>query len=106
MHELYMWPFADALRAGAANVMCSYQKLNNSYACANSKALNGLLKNELGFQGFVVSDWYALQTGVAAAQAGLDMVMPYHGNHFGANILTAIKNGSLPASRLNEMATR
>lgn len=51
IHELYMWPFQDAILAGATNIMCSYNRLNNSYACQNSKALNGLLKTELGFQG-------------------------------------------------------
>lgn len=51
MHELYLWPFADAVRAGTASIMCSYQRINNSYGCQNSKTLNGLLKTELGFQG-------------------------------------------------------
>jgi beta-glucosidase len=50
MHELYLWPFQDAVRAGTSNVMCSYQRVNNSYGCANSKTQNGLLKRELGFQ--------------------------------------------------------
>lgn len=52
MHELYLWPFADAVRAGTASVMCSYNQINNSYACQNSWTQNHLLKNELGFQGF------------------------------------------------------
>lgn len=56
--------------------MCSYQQINNSYACQNSKALNGILKGELGFQGFVMSDWQAQHAGVASAVAGLDMSMP------------------------------
>lgn len=51
MHELYLWPFAEAVRAGTASIMCSYQRINNSYGCQNSKTLNGLLKTELGFQG-------------------------------------------------------
>lgn len=38
-------------------VQCSYNRLNGSYACQNSKAINGLLKEELGFQGYVMSDW-------------------------------------------------
>ncbi|KAJ6440504.1 glycosyl hydrolase [Purpureocillium lavendulum] len=76
MHEVYLWPFQDAVKAGTGNVMCSYQRINNSYGCANSKTLNGLLKTELGFQGFVVSDWGAQHTGVAAALAGMDMAMP------------------------------
>ena len=70
LHELYLWlvvfhkrhapprtdtdqrarPFQDAVRAGSGNIMCSYNRVNNSYGCANSKTLNGLLKTELGFQ--------------------------------------------------------
>lgn len=55
LHELYAFPFYDALLAGAASVMCSYNRANNSYACQNSKLLNGILKTEMGFEGFVVS---------------------------------------------------
>lgn len=51
MHELYMFPFMDAIRAGAGSAMCSYNRLNNTYACQNSKIMNGLLKTELGFEG-------------------------------------------------------
>jgi beta-glucosidase len=55
LHELYLWPFADAVKAGAASFMCAYQRLNGSYACENSKAQNGILKGELGFEGYIVS---------------------------------------------------
>ncbi|RYP35330.1 hypothetical protein DL767_003869 [Monosporascus sp. MG133] len=54
MHELYLWPFADAVRAGVGSIMCSYNRINGTYACENSKTLNYLLKNELSFQGFAV----------------------------------------------------
>ena len=57
MHEIYLWPFADAVKAGVSAVMCSYNRINGTYACENSKTLNGLLKDELGFQGYVMSDW-------------------------------------------------
>lgn len=50
MHELYLWPFADAVKAGTASIMCSYNRINQTYGCQNSKTLNGLLKDELGFQ--------------------------------------------------------
>lgn len=50
MHELYLWPFADAVKAGTASIMCSYNRVNQTYGCQNSKTLNGLLKDELGFQ--------------------------------------------------------
>lgn len=71
LHELYAWPFADAVKAGVGAFMCSYNQVNNSYACQNSKLLNDVLKSELGFQGFVMSDWAAQHTGVAGAVAGL-----------------------------------
>jgi beta-glucosidase len=85
--------------------MCSYQRVNNSYSCANSKLLNGILKTELGFQGFVVSDWGAQHAGVATALAGLDMAMSNSG-FWAPGLTTAIQNGSVPMSRIDDMATR
>lgn len=88
------------------NSRCSYNRVNNSYGCQNSKTLNGLLKTELGFNGFVVTDWYGQHSGVAAAEAGLDMAMPTGQSFWGANFTEAITNGSVAESRLNDMATR
>ncbi|KAI1246661.1 hypothetical protein MGN70_013562 [Eutypa lata] len=113
MHELYLWPFADAVKAGVASVMCSYNMVNNSYACGNSKLLNGLLRDELGFQGFVMSDWLAQRSGVASALAGLDMTMPGDGlfwadgmSLWGPELTRSVLNGSVPVDRLNDMTTR
>lgn len=47
--------------------MCSYNRVNQTYACENSYILNGILKEELDFQGFIVSDWAAQTKGVEAA---------------------------------------
>ncbi|KAK1836738.1 putative beta-glucosidase M [Podospora conica] len=105
LHELYAFPFMDALRAGAGGIMCSYQRANHSYACQNSKLLNGVLKTELGFEGFVVSDWDGQMSGVASALAGLDLTMPSAGL-FGPHLARAVHNGTVPASRLADMATR
>jgi beta-glucosidase-like glycosyl hydrolase len=52
-------------------IMQSWLTNVHSYGCQNSKALNGLLKDELGFQGYVMSDWAATHSGVAAIEAGL-----------------------------------
>lgn len=113
LHELYAWPFMDAVKAGVASVMCSYNMVNNSYACGNSKLMNGILKDELGFQGFVMSDWLAQRSGVASALAGLDMSMPGDGlgwedgdSLWGPHLSRAVLNGSLPLSRLNDMTVR
>jgi beta-glucosidase len=71
-----MWPFANAVKAKAASFMCSYQRINGSHGCQQSKSQNGLLKTELGFQGYIMSDWGATHSGVASIEAGLDMNMP------------------------------
>lgn len=112
MHELYLWPFADAVRAGVGAVMCSYNQINNSYGSQNSWTLNYLLKNELDFQGFVTSDWWAQLTGVASAFAGLDMTMAgdqglASGDTFwGSNLTAAVLNGTVPQWRLDDMVVR
>ncbi|EFQ32559.1 glycosyl hydrolase family 3 N terminal domain-containing protein [Colletotrichum graminicola] len=113
MHELYAWPFLNAVKAGVASVMCSYNMVNNSYACGNSKLLNGILKDEMGFQGFVMSDWLAQRSGVDSALAGLDMTMPGDGlfwsdgkSLWGPELTKAVLNGSVPVDRLNDMVVR
>jgi hypothetical protein len=112
MHETYLWPFADAVRAGVGSVMCSYNQINNSYGCQNSKTLNNLLKGELGFQGFVMSDWQAQHSGVSGALAGLDMSMPGDTefntgfSFWGANLTVAVLNGTVPQYRVDDMAMR
>jgi beta-glucosidase len=116
MHELYLWPFANSVHAQASSFMCSYQRLNGSYGCANSKALNGLLKTELGFQGYVMSDWGATHTGVAGVEAGQDMDMSgglgsygmqwTAGSFFGGNITKMVSNGTVAVSRIDDMVVR
>jgi beta-glucosidase len=113
LHELYAWPFADAIRAGVGSVMCSLNQINNSYACDNSKLINNILKDEMGFQGFVQSDWLGQHSGVASALAGLDMSMPGDGLDWsdgdplwGSHLSKAVLNGSVPVSRLNDMVMR
>ncbi|KAF2215796.1 glycoside hydrolase family 3 protein [Cercospora zeae-maydis SCOH1-5] len=114
IHELYLWPFANAVRGGVASIMCSYNRINGTYGCDNSKTLNGLLKLELGFPGWVVSDWGGTHSGHTAINAGQDMDMPgglsftdISGNSFfGGNITTNVNNGSLTIERVNDMARR
>ncbi|KAH7276218.1 hypothetical protein MRS44_005609 [Fusarium solani] len=111
LHELYLWPFADAVKAGTASIMCSYNRVNGNYSCANSQ-LMAILKEELAFPGYVVSDWYATDGTASHANAGLDIEMP--GNvsalagpsYFGDLLLSAVKDGQVPESRLDDMAER
>ncbi|EWC44403.1 putative beta-glucosidase L [Drechslerella stenobrocha 248] len=110
LHELYLWPFADAARANVATFMCSYNRLNSTWACENNYALNTILKGELGFRGQILSDWNA-KTSVSGATNGLDMSMPgdnFGDNNFvwGQNLLNAVNQGTVSTSRLNDMVKR
>ncbi|KAI0882039.1 glycoside hydrolase family 3 protein [Annulohypoxylon maeteangense] len=104
LHEFYLWPFMDGVRAGVASVMCSYNRINSTYACENSKLLNGVLKSDLAFDGFVLLDWNA-QHNLESANAGLDMLMP-GGGFWGNNLTQAVHNGSVTEDRVTDMATR
>lgn len=68
--------------------------------------MNGLLKTELGFQGFVMSDFKGQKTGIASALAGMDMTMPLAAPYWGPRLLEAVRNGSVPESQIENMATR
>ncbi|KAL7414273.1 beta-glucosidase [Mrakia frigida] len=112
LHEVYLAPFLRSIQADVASVMCSYNQINGSWGCQNSALLNGVLKTELGFQGFVMSDWQAHMSGVGGALAGLDMSMPGEiligmtTSYWGYNLTESVRNGSVPESRVDDMATR
>lgn len=116
MHELYLWPFANTVKAGVASIMCSYNRINQTYGCENSKTLNGLLKGELGFQGYVMSDWLATHSSVQTVLGGLDMDMPgtlsfsdtgpNRPSFFGGNLTALIQNGTVQEARLDDMIRR
>lgn len=78
LHEIYAAPFAAVVKAGVASIMCSYNQVNGAYACGNSQTLQTLLKQEIGFQGFVTSDWGATH-GTTFINDGLDLEMPGSG---------------------------
>ncbi|KAI0742388.1 glycosyl hydrolase family 3 N terminal domain-containing protein [Daedaleopsis nitida] len=110
-HEIYVHPFMRSVMAGVASVMCSYNQVNATWACEDDRTLNQILKGELGFQGYVMSDWGAHHSTLAAV-GGLDMSMPgdiefsSHTSWFGANLTAYVQNGTIAESRVNDMAER
>jgi beta-glucosidase len=74
LHEVYVAPFAAANRAGVSSLMCSYNKVNGPYSCGNPDTLKRILRGEVGFEGFVTSDWGATHA-TDFINAGLDMEM-------------------------------
>ncbi|KAI9026666.1 glycoside hydrolase superfamily [Phycomyces nitens] len=111
LHEVYLWPFARSIEADVGSVMCSYNKLNGTYACENDVALNKVLKEELGFRGFVQSDWSGTHS-TESATNGLDMTMPGDiefnsgDSYFGKNLTDAVASGVVNEERVTDMALR
>ena len=129
MREIHLPGYFPALEAGVGTVMPSYSKINGTYMHMNNDLLNGLLKKELGFGGFVISDWAALERMVghpadsldgykkniiSCINAGVDMVMVPgavpHGNQSYNNfiklLIEAIKEGAISESRINDAVAR
>jgi beta-glucosidase len=76
LHEVYVAPFEAAIRqADVSSIMCSYNKLNGTFACGNKETLTKILRDEIGFKGFVTSDWGAVHA-LDFINQGLDMEMP------------------------------
>jgi beta-glucosidase len=75
LHEIYVAPFVDAVAAGVSSIMCSYNKVNGPYACGNSDTQFKILRKEIGFQGFITSDWGATHA-TDFINDGLDLEMP------------------------------
>ncbi|KAJ0286372.1 hypothetical protein Brms1b_004114 [Colletotrichum noveboracense] len=103
----------DGIREGVGAVMTAYNAVNGSACSQNSYLINGILKDELGFQGTVMSDWLAHMSGVDSALAGLDLNMPgdtqiplFGYSYWMYDLTRSVLNGSVPMSRLNDMTTR
>jgi beta-glucosidase len=119
MRETELLAFELGVTQGLpGNVMCSYNLVNGVYACENPYLLTTVLKNEWGFKGVVQSDWTATHSTVASALAGLDEEEPGDlsggasipgftlTSYFNTKLADAVKAGSVPMSRLNEMVQR
>ncbi len=109
--EIYLPAFkASVMEAGVWGVMSAYNRLNGPYATANGYLQREILKDEWGFQGFVVSDWGAVHETVGSANAGLDLEMDaaspvgaYWGN---SQLLQAVQNGQVAEEVVDDKVRR
>ncbi|KAI8313403.1 putative beta-glucosidase G [Colletotrichum sp. SAR11_59] len=76
IRELYAWSFYNAIKAGTTSIMCSYNRVNGTYVCENEYLLKSVLRDQMGFDGYVISDWFATHSGAKSINAGLDLNIP------------------------------
>jgi beta-glucosidase len=96
LREIYLASFERAVtRSDPWTVMCSYNKVNGTYASQHRFLLTQVLREEWGWDGLVVSDWGAVRDRVAALEAGLDLEMPSSGGRTDADVVAAVRAGTL-----------
>lgn len=107
LHEIYLAAFEGAVKKEKPwTVMCSYNKINGTYAAENHKYLTDTLRDQWGFDGYVMSDWAAVNNRVEDLKAGLDLEMP---SSEGANdklIIGAIESGEMSEEVLDTAVER
>ena len=107
LREIYLASFEKAVKEGNPwTVMCAYNKVNGEYCSENAYLLSNILREEWGFEGFVVSDWGAVNDRVKGLLAGLDLQMPYDGGLGDRKIIEAVKKGELPEEVLDKAVER
>ncbi|HSR85402.1 MAG TPA: glycoside hydrolase family 3 C-terminal domain-containing protein [Streptosporangiaceae bacterium] len=107
LRELYLAPFEMIIRAaGAWGVMSAYNRVSGVSMTDNAALQRGVLKEEWGFDGAIVSDWLAARDTVGAAVGGLDIAMPAMGSPWGDMLVETVREGRVPVEVVDEQVRR
>ena len=107
LREIYLAAFETAIKeAKPDTVMCSYNRINGEFASENHWLLTEVLRDEWGFEGYVMSDWGAVNDRVKGLKAGLELEVPGSGGNTDKEIVEAVKNGELEESVLDRAVER
>jgi beta-glucosidase len=107
MRELYLTGFEIVVRHSQPwTVMCSYNRINGTYASDDRGLLTAILRDEWGFEGLVVSDWGATNDRIAAVRAGMDLEMPGSAGAFDGEVRAAVQDGRLAEADVDRCAER
>lgn len=107
LRELHLLPFELAVREGGAlGIMAAYNRLNGHYCADNEWLLRDVLREDWGFEGLVVTDWFAFARTEAALRAGLDLEMPGPGRAFGPALAGAVRSGRIDESDVDVTVER
>ena len=107
LREIYLPPFEQAVKkAGVMAVMSSYNRLNGTYTSEHPWLLNQVLREEWGFDGIVMSDWFGSHSTAETVNAGLDLEMPGPSRDRGEKLVEAVRNGDVDAEAVRRAAGR
>ena len=107
LREIYLTPFEIAVRGGKPKtVMCAYNKINGIYCSDNDDLLTGILRDEWGFEGLVMTDWSAMHDRIAGFRAGCDLNMPGGSSYMAEDVLAAVARGGLDEAAIDRSVRR
>jgi beta-glucosidase len=107
LREIYLRPFELAVREGGSlGVMTSYNRVNGRWCSEQPELIAGILRDEWGFEGFVVTDWFGVTGTVASAEAGVDLEMPGPARAFGPALAAAVRAGDVADAVVDGQVTR
>ena len=107
LREVYLPPFEAAVReAGATAIMTAYNRINGPWAADSKEMITDILRNEWGFDGIVMSDWFGLHSTVEGVEAGLDLEMPGPPRERGELLLKAVEEGRIDRALIRTTARR
>ncbi len=112
LREVYLVPFERAVQrvaeggADVRSLMSSYNRVNGVYASEHRELLRGVLRDEWGFDGAVISDWFGTHTAAESLEASLDLEMPGPPRERGDKLLAAVQNGETTEARVDEAVRR
>lgn len=107
LRELYLAPFEAAVKQGGTlGIMTAYNRLNGTFCADHRWLIADVLRDEWGFEGITISDWWALATTDTAAVAGLDLEMPGPARAMGPALAAAIRCGSVQEAAVDAIVTR
>ncbi|HXY92300.1 MAG TPA: glycoside hydrolase family 3 C-terminal domain-containing protein [Acidimicrobiia bacterium] len=107
LREITLLPFELAVREGGSlGIMTAYNRVNGTYCSEHAELIAGILRGEWGFDGFVLSDWYARGSTAGSPRAGLDLEMPGPGRIYGPALAAAVRDGTVDESAVDACVTR
>jgi beta-glucosidase len=107
LRELYLVPFELAVREGGAlAIMTGYNRLNGHWLTEQPRYLLDILRNQWGFEGLVMTDWFAVADSATSLGAGLDLEMPGPGRALGAGVAALVQDGTVPEGDLDAAVRR
>lgn len=106
LREVYLLPFEIAADANCAGMLTGYNRINGEWCSEQAHVISEIVKNEWGYRGFVVSDWFGTHSTVATINAGLDLEMPGPARFLGHKVAEAMARGEVTPTRIDNAVQR